>query len=65
MMAGTAKKVSDKGLSRLKRALERGENPLSAAEVDFVLMSCGSWASTVMKRSPKSGGKPWRAAKGR
>jgi hypothetical protein len=30
MMAGTAKKVSDKGLSRLKRALE----------VDFVQMSC-------------------------
>ncbi len=39
MIAGTAWESSDKGLSRLKKALERNENPLSA-EVDFVQTSC-------------------------
>jgi hypothetical protein len=39
-MAGTVRKSSDKGLSRLKRAMENGQNPLSAAEVDFVQTSC-------------------------
>jgi hypothetical protein len=40
MITGTVNKSSDKGLSRLKKALERKENPLSAAEVDFVQTSC-------------------------
>ncbi len=39
-MAGTVRKSSDKGLSRLKRAMENGQNPLSVAEVDFVQTSC-------------------------
>jgi hypothetical protein len=39
-MAGTVRKSSDKGLSRLKRAMENNQNPLSAAEVDFVQTSC-------------------------
>ncbi len=39
-MAGTVRKSSDKGLSRLKRAMESDQNPLSAAEVDFVQTSC-------------------------
>ncbi len=30
----------NKGLSRVKEALEKGENPLSAAEVDFVQKCC-------------------------
>ncbi len=40
MIVGTARKSSDKGLSRLKKALERDQNLLSAAEVDFVQTSC-------------------------
>jgi hypothetical protein len=36
MLAGTTRKVTDKGLSRVEMALEKGENPLSASEVDFV-----------------------------
>jgi hypothetical protein len=39
-MAATARKAMDKGLSRVKKALERGENPLLAAEVDFVQTCC-------------------------
>jgi hypothetical protein len=35
-MAGTVKKSSDKGLSRLKKALENKQNQLSALEIDFV-----------------------------
>jgi hypothetical protein len=35
-MAGKVRKPSDKGVSRLKRAMKNGQNPLSAAEVDFV-----------------------------
>jgi hypothetical protein len=32
MIAGTARKATDKGLIRVKKALEKGENPLSAAK---------------------------------
>jgi hypothetical protein len=39
-MAGTVRKSLDKGLSRLKKAMENNQNPLSAVEVDFVLTSC-------------------------
>jgi hypothetical protein len=39
-MAATARKATDKGLSRVKKALERGENPLSAAVADFVQTCC-------------------------
>jgi hypothetical protein len=39
-MGATARKATDKGLSRVKKALEQGENPLSAAEVDFVQTCC-------------------------
>jgi hypothetical protein len=39
-MAGTVKKSSDKGLSRLKKAMENNQNPLSAAEIEFVETSC-------------------------
>jgi hypothetical protein len=39
-MAGTVRKSSDKGLSRLKRAMENNQNSLSAVEVDFVQTSC-------------------------
>jgi hypothetical protein len=40
MIVGTAWKATDKGLSRVKKALENGENPLSAAEVDFMQTCC-------------------------
>jgi hypothetical protein len=39
-MAGTVKKSLDKGLSRLKKAMENNQNPLSATEIDFVQTSC-------------------------
>ncbi len=39
-MAGTVRKSLDKGLSRLKKAMENNQNPQSAVEVDFVLTSC-------------------------
>jgi hypothetical protein len=39
-MASTVRKSLDRGLSRLKKAMENGQNPLSAAEVDFVQTSC-------------------------
>jgi hypothetical protein len=39
-MAATARKAMEKGLSRVKKALKRGENALSAAEVDFVQTCC-------------------------
>jgi hypothetical protein len=39
-MTGTVRKSLDKGLSRLKRAMENGQNSLSAVEVDFVQTSC-------------------------
>ncbi len=39
-MAGTVRKSSVKGLRWLKKAMENGQNPLSAAEVDFVQTSC-------------------------
>jgi hypothetical protein len=48
-MAGTVKKSLDKGLSRLKKALENNQNPMSAAEVDFVKQAAGSWALTVTR----------------
>jgi hypothetical protein len=40
MIVGTVKKSSDKGLSRLKKALENNQNPLSAAKIDFMQTSC-------------------------
>jgi hypothetical protein len=39
-MAGTVRRSTDKGLSRLKKAMDNNQNPLSAAEVDFVQTSC-------------------------
>jgi hypothetical protein len=39
-MASTVRRSSDKGLSRLKRAMDNDQNPLSMAEVDFVQTSC-------------------------
>jgi hypothetical protein len=39
-MAGTVRRSSDKGLSRLKRAMDSDQNPLSMAEIDFVQTSC-------------------------
>ncbi len=35
-MTSTVRRSSDKGLSRLKRAMDSNQNPLSAAEIDFV-----------------------------
>jgi hypothetical protein len=40
MLAGTTRKATDKGLSRVEKALEKGENLLSAAEVDLVQTCC-------------------------
>jgi hypothetical protein len=39
-MAIAKEKVVDKGLSRVKKALDHGENPLSEAEVDSVQTCC-------------------------
>jgi hypothetical protein len=39
-MASTVRRSSDKGLSRLKRAMDNDQNPLSMAEVDFVQTGC-------------------------
>jgi hypothetical protein len=39
-MTSTVRKSTDKGLSRLKRAMDSNQNPLSPAEVDFVRTSC-------------------------
>jgi hypothetical protein len=35
-MTSTVRRSSDKGLSRLKRAMDSNQNPLSAAEIGFV-----------------------------
>jgi hypothetical protein len=39
-MTSTVRRSTDKGLSRLKRAMDSNQNPLSPAEMDFVHMSC-------------------------
>jgi hypothetical protein len=39
-MASTVRRSTDKGLSWLKRAMDSNQNPLSAAEIDFVQTSC-------------------------
>jgi hypothetical protein len=39
-MTSTVRRSTDKGLSRLKRAMDSNQNPLSPAEMDFVHTSC-------------------------
>jgi hypothetical protein len=39
-MTSTVRRSTDKGLSRLKRAMDSNQNTLSPAEMDFVHTSC-------------------------
>ncbi len=39
-MNTTVRRSTDKGLSRLKRAMDSNQNPLSPSEIDFVRTSC-------------------------
>jgi hypothetical protein len=39
-MTSTVRRSTDKGLSRLKKAMDSNQNPLSPAEMDFVHKSC-------------------------
>jgi hypothetical protein len=39
-MTSTVRRSTDKGLSRLKRAMDSNQNPLSPSEVDFARTSC-------------------------
>ncbi len=50
MIAGTARKATDKGLIRVKKALEKGENPLSAAKWIWCIHAAKHWTSTVRRR---------------
>jgi hypothetical protein len=64
-MVATTRKAADNGLSRVKKALEKGENLLSAAQVDFVQTCCRILGIDSEEKSMKLGAELWRTVRGR